>query len=55
VSVRLVKSGVADAICLPLVNIPIYGRIFTTRATEPSMVVVQSDNEDRINASATSV
>jgi hypothetical protein len=55
VSIRLVESGVTDTICLPLINIPVHGRFFTTRATESGVVVVEGNDEDRINSSATPI
>jgi hypothetical protein len=55
VPIRLVESGVTDTRCLPLINIPVHGRFFTTRATESSVVVVEGNDEDRINSSATPI
>jgi hypothetical protein len=55
VSIRLVEGGVTDAICLPLVDVPIHMRLFTTRATKPGVVVVEGDDQDRINPAASPV
>jgi hypothetical protein len=55
VSVRLVESGVTDAVGLSAVDVSVDWWFFATRPAQSGVVVVEGNDEDRVYSPTTSV
>jgi hypothetical protein len=55
VSIRLVESSVTDAVGLSAVDVSVQRRFFATRPAQPGVVIVDSNDEDRVYSPTTSV